>query len=126
MEISNSDPNYKVWNDEETEIVFFEGSLRLGGPEEYKPIADLLKDVAERLENDKIIVNLEKLEFLNSSGISMLSKFTIWVRQKKTLKLEIIGSKKIPWQGKSLKNLKRLMPNVDLKFIDPSESGDKT
>lgn len=124
MEISNQD--YTVRNDEETETVFFEGSLRLGGPEEYKPIADLLKDVGDRLENEQITINLQKLDFLNSSGISMLSKFTIWVRQKKTLKLEIIGSKKIPWQLKSLKNLKRLMPSVDLKFIDPSESGDKT
>lgn len=124
MEISNQD--YTVRNDEETEIVFFEGSLRLGGPEEYKPIADLLYDVGDRLENEQITINLQKLEFLNSSGISMLTKFTIWVRQKKTLKLEIIGSKKIPWQLKSLKNLKRLMPSADLKFIDPSESGDKT
>lgn len=124
MEISNQD--YTVRNNEETETVFFEGSLRLGGPEEYKPIADLLKDVGDRLENEQITINLQKLEFLNSSGISMLSKFTIWVRQKKTLKLEIIGSNKIPWQLKSLKNLKRLMPSVDLKFIDPSESGEKT
>jgi len=33
----------------------------------------------------KITLNLRQLEFLNSSGISMLSKFVIKVRQKKML-----------------------------------------
>lgn len=114
MEISNED--YKVYNEEETETVFFEGSLRLGGPEEYQPIADFLEDVADKLAPGTMTINLEKLEFLNSSGISMLSKFTIWVRQKKNIKLVVQGSKKIPWQAKSLKNLQRLMRSVALEF----------
>jgi hypothetical protein len=44
----------------------------------------------------------------------MLSKFVINVRKKGSSALTVKGSESYPWQNKSLKNLQRLMPNLEL------------
>ena len=113
MEIETGD--YSICYNPDTTIVNFQGSLRLSGIEEYAPIVKLLNDLADS-EPSKITLNLRKLEFLNSSGINILSKFVIKVRQKGTMQMVVQGSKTIPWQGKSLKNLQRLMPSLQLEF----------
>jgi hypothetical protein len=113
MEISGD--NYKIRGDNNSATVDFVGSLRLSGNEEYAPILKLLYDVASS-EPSNITLNLKQLQFLNSSGISMLSKFVIDMRKKNTIKMIVIGSNDIPWQGKSLKNLQRLMPALKLEF----------
>ncbi|HBB30478.1 MAG TPA: hypothetical protein DDZ80_04420 [Cyanobacteria bacterium UBA8803] len=113
MEINEE--SYKIWYETDTATVNFQGALRLSGIEEYKPITQLLNDLANQ-DLPTITLNLKKLEFLNSSGISMLSKFVIDVRKKQTSQMIIVGSKEIPWQGKSLKNLQRLMPGLTLEL----------
>ncbi|MGK7932902.1 MAG: hypothetical protein AB4041_15940 [Microcystaceae cyanobacterium] len=113
MEIS--DKQYRVFYEEKTLTVHFEGSLRLGGMTDYAPIVELLNQVKEQ-QPEMITLNLEKLDFLNSSGISMLSKFVINIRKTGHSQMTIKGSKSIPWQGKSLKNLQRLMPNLVLEL----------
>ncbi|MEY2976022.1 MAG: slr1659 superfamily regulator [Prochlorotrichaceae cyanobacterium] len=107
---------YVVKCDDGTATVTFQGSLRLGGPSEYKPIADLLSSVADQ-EPETITLDLTQLEFLNSSGISTLSKFVIGLRKKRSIQAVIIGSSQIPWQGKSLKNLQKLMPGLKLELV---------
>ncbi|EDZ94935.1 MAG: hypothetical protein ABWU14_02690 [Limnospira maxima] len=72
----------------------------------------LLNDVLD-IEPSPITLNLRELQFLNSSGINMLSKFVIKVRQKKNMNLVLLASSKIPWLGTSLKNLQRLMPSLE-------------
>lgn len=113
MEIKTGE--YSICYDSVTEIVSCQGSLRLNGAEEYAPIVELLNDLADQ-EPPAITLNLRKLEFLNSSGINVISKFVIRVRQKGTIQMVIQGSKTISWQAKSLKNLQRLMPNLRLDF----------
>ena len=83
--------------------------------EEYAPIVQLLNDVADA-QPEKITLDLKQLEFLNSSGINILSKFIIKVRQQKSIQISIQGSKEILWQEKSLKNLQRLMPSLELEL----------
>ena len=107
--------NYSVTYDNETITVNFQGSLRLGGMEEYAPIVKLLNQVVD-MEPEIITLDLKTLKFLNSSGISMLSKFVISVRKKKNISITVKGSQGILWQGKSLKNLQRLMPSLKLEF----------
>ncbi len=114
MEIQTE--QYRICYDREIATVSFSGSLRLTGPEEYQPIAQLLGDVVDS-ETEKITLNLQQLEFLNSSGISMLSKFIIEVRKKAPLQMAVQGSKSIAWQAKSLKNLQRLMPTLILELV---------
>lgn len=107
--------NYKVAYDAATSTIKFQGSLRLGGPGEYEPIVQLLDQVTEQ-EPKTMTLNLQNLEFLNSSGISMLSKLVINIRKKKSIQVIVIGSNDIPWQGKSLKNLQRLLPGLKLEL----------
>ena len=80
MEIKTDD--YRICYDPETLTVSCQGSLRLSGMAEYAPIAELLDDIASQ-EQSPVVLDLQGLEFLNSSGISMLSKFVIKVRHKK-------------------------------------------
>jgi hypothetical protein len=87
----------------------------LSGTEEYAPIVQLLNNLADK-EPPTLTLNLRQLEFLNSSGINIISKFVIKVRQKGNIQMVVKASKSIPWQGKSLKNLQRLMPSLQLEL----------
>jgi hypothetical protein len=107
--------NYNVWYEPDTAIINFTGTLRLSDMDEYEPISKLLNDVADK-EPSTLTLNLQQLNFLNSSGISMLSRFAINLRKKNTIKMIVKGANSIPWQGKSLKNLQRLMPGLMLEL----------
>ncbi len=107
--------DYCVTYDTEAAIITFEGSLRLQGMAEYAPISEALDTLAEQ-KPSLITLNLEELKFLNSSGINMLSKFVIKIRKQGNVQLVIKGSRQYPWQGKSLKNLERLMPGLRLEL----------
>lgn len=111
MEITGED--YTVSYDEATATVTFAGSLRLQGITEYAPINELLQSIVEQKQGE-ITLNLAELKFLNSSGINILSRFVINMRKKGESQLTIRGSTQYPWQGKSLKNLQRLMPGLHL------------
>jgi hypothetical protein len=108
------DENYKICFDAAAHVVEFHGTLRLNGMAEYAPIFDLLSQASAN-PSEPLTLDLRKLEFLNSSGIAMLSKFVIGVRNGE-VKLNVIASSAIPWQGKSLTNLKRLMPGLVLEI----------
>ena len=111
MEIKTGE--YRLHYAADTHTIACAGSLRLNGVEEYKPIVDVLNGVA--LEQPQAItLDLRGLEFLNSSGINVLAKFVINVRQRAASDLVVLGSKSVPWQGKSLVNLQRLMPKLQL------------
>lgn len=105
--------DYQVQYDAESTTVYFKGDITLGTPKEYAPIVKLL-DEATDSNPGTLTLNLKDLKFLNSSGISMLSKFVLGMKKKKGTQLVVLGSKKIPWQNKSLKNLERLLPGLKL------------
>lgn len=105
---------YQIEFDEQGGRVRMCGSLRLGGLAEYAPLAQLLDEAL--VGRQALQVDLAELEFLNSSGIATLSKFVINARSRKECELTIRGSEEVPWQGKSLNNLKRLMPALALRF----------
>lgn len=104
--------NYKVEYNPDKASIAISGALRLGGLGEYAPIIEVLGTALSK--HAKITLDMKKLEFLNSSGIAMLSKFVIEARNKATVDLTICGSSAVPWQGKSLINLQRLMPKITL------------
>lgn len=104
---------YQVECDPESATVYFKGDIALGGPKDYAPIVNLLEQMANA-NPPTITLNVKELAFLNSSGISMLSKFVLGMKKKKATQLVVLGSKKMPWQGKSLKNLERLLPGLKL------------
>ncbi len=112
QEIKGED--YTVRYDSDSVVVKFQGELALGGPKEYAPIDNLLKEIADAKPR-KMTIDLKELAFLNSSGISMLSKFVLGIRKKKEIQLVVLGSHDIPWQGKSLKNLQKFLPSLKLE-----------
>ncbi len=111
---SLSGEGYAVEFHPEQDCVRMSGALRLGGLAEYGPISAMLEDALNGRE--RLVLDLSELEFLNSSGIATLSKFVILARNHGDCALVICGSRDIAWQGKSLNNLKRLMPALELRF----------
>ncbi len=111
MEIKGQD--YHVTYDLDTATVIFRGTLRLRGAGEYAPIVQLLDDVVASAP-ETVTLNLGELRFLNSSGINVLFRFVIKMREQGISQLIVRGSTQIPWQSKSLKNLQRLMPALQL------------
>lgn len=113
-ELQISAEDYCIQYDISSSIVDFHGSLLLNGAEEYAPIVQLLNEVVE--QQPIITLNIQKLRMLNSSGFQMLSKFVIKVRQQGGINLIIKGNPKISWQARSLQNLQRLMPALEVDF----------
>lgn len=109
MEVKTDD--YRVWYEAETTTVNFQGLLREGTIADYKPIEQLLNE-ALALELPMMTINLQALEFIDSSATSVLSRFVIGIRKKKSIALVVKASKLIPWQEKFLDNWKKLLPNL--------------
>lgn len=103
--------SFEIRLDENNNTVFFKGALRLSGSEDYAPILDMLKTTLIRPPKP-IILDLRELDFLNSSGITMLSRFVIEARNQAGINLHFFASECVPWQARSLKNLQRLMPGL--------------
>ena len=107
--------NYAVRYDQSTATVFFSGTLRLQGREEYREVSALLSQSAT-VSNEFLTLDMQELEFLNSSGISTLSLFIIEMRKSKK-SIRVIGSSAISWQAKSLHNFQRLYSDVVIDIV---------
>lgn len=103
----------RLENDNST--VCFKGALRLIGSEDYSPILEMLK---ETLINPaaSVVLDVRELDFLNSSGITMFSRFVIEARDHAKINLLVLASEAIPWHARSLTNLQRLMPSLSIRL----------
>ncbi len=107
--------NYTVSYDPALGHVEFKGMIRLRG-DAYQPIAQLL-DYVEQQMPPEMILNLQKLEALNSSGVTLLAKFIFALaRRVPQPRLTLKGSQKIGWQKKSMGNFQRLMNSLVLEW----------
>lgn len=113
MELKTED--YHVWYDTVTQTLTCQGALRLADLEEYMPMWQLLNDVVDQ-KPPLLTLDLQNLKYLNSSGFNVLSRFVLKVRQESDTQMLVRASKKIVWQEKSLKNLQRVMPNLQLEL----------
>jgi hypothetical protein len=114
VEINNA--NYKIQYDQEKNTIMCVGILRLPEIEDYEPIAEFLEEIIDT-EPSALTLNVEHLTFLNSTGIAMLSDFILNVREQKQIQLRVIGSSKVSWHNRSLRNLQKLMPSMQLEYM---------
>ena len=107
--------SFEVRLEEDNATVYFKGALRLSGTEDYAPIFDMLK---ETLTNPvaPVVLDLRELDFLNSSGITMFSRFVIEARSRTGIDIQVLASDAVPWHARSLKNLQRLMPSLNVRL----------
>jgi len=115
MEIKEE--KYHVCYEPDNSKVICAGSLMLNGTDAYEPILQLLKAAAE--EQSDLTLDLQGLKFLNSSGINMMTKFVVYVHEVRQLNmnLSIAIASKVAWQQKLAKNMKRLMPSLDVRDV---------
>lgn len=109
MELKTTD--YTIWT--EGAVIHYEGTLRLSGTDAYQPILDMMQGVLAS-KPETLVLDLTQLEFLNSSGINLLAKFTIELRKQPEIGMKVLGTTRIPWQSKSLPNLQKLHKGVEL------------
>ncbi|MCW6036319.1 hypothetical protein K4A83_08540 [Spirulina subsalsa FACHB-351] len=107
--------SYLISYDPATVTVNCQGTMRNMGMQAYGPLEDLLTEIMGE-EPSQITLDLRGLKLLNSAGIRVLSKFIIQVRNRKTMRVVLKGSKEVTWQESSLTNLKRLMPMALLEW----------
>lgn len=112
MEVKRDD--YQIVFDEENAIVKCSGSFRLRSSE-YDPIITVLNAAADA-DLPTLTLDLRQLRFLNSSGINTLAKFVVRLRVRNKSQPTVLGSRRFPWQRKSLRNFQRLLPSLVVEF----------
>jgi hypothetical protein len=63
-----------------------------------------------------IVLDLRELDFLNSSGITMLSRFVMEARDRPGIDVQVLAFETVPWHARSLRNLQRLMPTLSIRL----------
>jgi hypothetical protein len=106
--------DYQISYDPATAFVTLSGTFRMR-QQEYEPVVQLLNEAADA-RPVALTLDVRRLDFLNSVGISSLSRFVLRVRQHHASALTVKGSNAISWQRRSLQNLQRLMPELQLEF----------
>lgn len=110
-------PDFTVYFEASEQTVVLMGSLRLNAALEYEPISTLMTQALEALiaqGKPVLILDLRELKFLNSSGINLLYQFVLKVRKQGSMGLKVRGSSKNAWQSKSLTNMTKFMPTLQI------------
>jgi hypothetical protein len=112
-------PGYRVVYDSETTTITFEGALRLLGEEGYGLVKQLLDDVVAG-KAQAVTVDVRRLEFLNSQGIVLVTRFMMDLRNLTTCQITVHGAARHRWQTRWLRNMEKLVPEmwVDLEQGD--------
>ena len=118
MTIENvNGPEYSVAYNPGSHALSFSGTIRLQTNDEYAPIMALLQAVHDALAPEAtLILDFRQLRFLNSSGINAISRFVITARKMGKVTLKVLGNQEIYWQQKSLINLQRLWPKLQIEI----------
>jgi len=91
------------------------GVLRLSSPADYEEALGPVRAAMQAHEGG-YTVDVSRVKFLNSSGITGLSRLVLLAR---TLErpMTLIGSESTPWQTKTLTLLTRLYSGLDVQLV---------
>ena len=113
MQVSGE--TYRVWREQDSARINFEGALRLSGTAAYAPIAKLLEETSNTAD-DLVTLDISKLQYLNSAGINMFYKFAVALRNRGDLGLLVHGSSDYPWQKKMLNHMNRFIKRLEINY----------
>ena len=112
-------PDFTVYFEATEQTVVLMGSLRLNAAPEYEPISQLMTRALDKLVSESkptLNIDVRELKFLNSSGINLLYQFVLKVRKHGGIGLKVLGSSSNAWQTKSLANMTKFMPALQLQI----------
>ena len=112
------DDNYQIVYDESKQTITFQGTMRLRTWKDYTPMSELLQTAYDGVVENGLVLTLDfrQLRFLNSSGIHALCKFVIEARKEDRTGMRVLGTPDFYWQQRSLSNLSKLWPKVQVDF----------
>ncbi len=109
---------YSLEYNDGTQSVNLVGTIRLQSTAEYEPIVQMLQKAHQETEpGETLYLDFRQLRFLNSSGINSISRFVIAARKEDKVNLKVLGNQDIYWQLKSLTNLQKLWPKVQIEIL---------
>jgi hypothetical protein len=92
-----------------------DGVLRLASPAAYEErFASLMQGVVSA--NGAYTIDISKVRFINSSGITGLSRLVLQARGLNK-SLVLIGQHNVSWQGTTLNLFKRLYKQVEVQLV---------
>lgn len=97
------------------DVATLAGVLRLSSPAAYE---DRFEPLRQGLHASRAAytVDISKVQFLNSSGITGLSRLVLIARGENK-PIVIVGSQAITWHGKTLNLLKRLYDKLEVRLV---------
>ena len=102
---------YRVVYDSAAATVKFEGVLRLLGEAGYARIKQLLNDAVAG-DPEAVTLDVSRLEFLNSQGMVLVTRFIMDLCDSGTTRVAVHGSARHRWQVRWLQNMERLVPEM--------------
>lgn len=92
------------------------GILRLASPIAYGPVFQGIQ-AALSAKPASYRLDISKLSFMNSSGITALSRTVMTARQHDVPMVCVVNDS-FPWQRKTLSTLQRIHPKLDLQSAE--------
>ena len=107
--------DYHIVYNDQTHTVSFMGIIRLQTTEEYAPLNAMLLSAYTAAGNGSLTIDFRELQFFNSSGINVINQFIIAIRKAGKGSVLVQGDQENYWQQRSLSNLTKLWPKVQVE-----------
>jgi len=111
MKTESGDYSVRILDNQQGVVIA--GVLRLLSPSAYEPVFDPIRKELEKATGN-YAVDIADLIFLNSSGVTGLSRLVLLARSH-SRGIDFIVSETVPWQKKTMTSLQRLNPKVTVR-----------
>jgi SAM-dependent methyltransferase len=108
---------YLISYDPLDQQVNFEGSLRACNQTDLDAIRGYLGELHQKLDGT-MRLNFRKLRYLSSAGLRVIVDFLKAAEQARKLDIQLIGSKVVAWEEKTLPNLPSLGERIGFQVFD--------